>query len=716
MRFRTLCLMLCSLPAMFSCRHITTADAAPGVIFTPEKTDQLHLNNAEVSVEQHQGEARAVVNALGTTSQWPGMRLEGMWTFGNDEELLVDIENLEDTPLSITCRLDRMVDGKNKMIFFHQHFAPKERRQWKIYAKPSLKPDVRAKLFGMRYFPGNILEAEADSIADGLKDIGFIRLYVNNISQPVRFAVYKVAKQPRSEQVPPRKDVNEAASGKNWRDMSADEFFPMIDQYGQFKHEDWPGKVHSDDDMRAAIATEDADLAAKPRPTTWNQYGGWADGPQHEATGHFYPKKINGKWWLVDPEGRLFWSHGPTCVRVFEGRTPITDREHLYEWLPERDGEYKFAYGKGKSAPFAYYKDKEYSTFCFPAANLYRKYGENWDEIFSDRIHRRLSSWGMNTIANWSSMDIARLRRTPYVASVGARGINIEGSKGHWGKFPDPFAPEFAESLRRSLANNAFAYDDPWCIGFFVNNEMSWGSDGVSLAQATVASPATQPAKIAMLAWLQEKYPDVAALNQAWQSDYASWDDWLAKTDQPDKAASAADMSAFYTRIADQYFSTVHAIIKDIAPNKLDLGCRFSPWNDNASRAAARHCDVVSYNLYRYTLDDFALPEGVDMPVMVGEFHFGTLVRGYFYPSLKPVPDQEARRDAYVTYIRSALKSPLFVGAHWFQLGDCSTTGRSDGANAEIGLLTGTDLPYHELLDGVRQVGWKLYEIRYQDE
>lgn len=716
MRFRTLCLMFCSLPALFSCRQLTAADAVPGVIFTPEQSAQLRLNDAEVSVEQLQGEARTVVKALGAASPWPGVRLEGMWTIGDDEELLVDMENLEDVALSLTCRMDRMVDGKNKMIFFHQHFAPKERRQWKIHAKPRLKPEIRAKLFGMRYFPGNILEADADILADGLKDIGFIRFYLHNISRPMRFALYRVAKQPQTELSQLRKDVNEAASGKNWREMTAEEFFPMIDKYGQFKHEDWPGKVHSDDDLRAAIPIEDAELAAMPRPPTWNQYGGWASGPQQGATGHFYPKKINGKWWLVDPEGRLFWSHGPTCVRVFEGRTPITDREHLYEWLPERGGEFAFAYGKGKGAPFAYYKDKEYVTMCFAAANLYRKYGENWNAIYSDRIHRRLSSWGMNTIANWSSMDIARMRRTPYVVSLGARGVFIEGSKGHWGKFPDPFAPEFAASLRRSLGNYEFAYEDPWCIGFFINNEMSWGNDGVSLAKATVASPATQPAKIAMQAWLKEKYQDLAALNQAWRSDYASWDDWLAKTDLPDKDASAADMNAFYSRIADQYFSTVHAIVKEIAPNKLDLGCRFAPWNDNAGRAAARHCDVVSYNLYRYTLDDFALPEGLDMPVMVGEFHFGTLTRGFFYPSLKPVPDQEARRDAYVTYIRSALKSPLFVGAHWFQLGDCATTGRSDGANAEIGLLTGTDLPYHELLEGVRQVGWKLYEIRYRNE
>ena len=39
-------------------------------------------------------------------------------------------------------------------------------------------------------------------------------------------------------------------------------------------------------------------------------------------------------------------------------------------------------------------------------------------------------------------------------------------------------------------------------------------------------------------------------------------------------------------------------------------------------RAAAKHCDVLSYNIYRRHLRGFKLPEGVDRPVLVGEFHF----------------------------------------------------------------------------------------------
>ena len=32
----------------------------------------------------------------------------------------------------------------------------------------------------------------------------------------------------------------------------AKEFFPFVDRYGQFRHADWPGKIHSDEELAAA--------------------------------------------------------------------------------------------------------------------------------------------------------------------------------------------------------------------------------------------------------------------------------------------------------------------------------------------------------------------------------------------------------------------------------------------------------------------------------
>src|SRR5690606_39641730 len=104
-------------------------------------------------------------------------------------------------------------------------------------------------------------------------------------------------------------------------------FFPFIDRYGQYVHGDWPEKIHSDADLVKAREQEAAALAKVKRPAEWNRFGGWAKGPQLEATGHFRTAKYQGKWWLVDPDGRLFFSHG---LDVMQASTDATkDRKRV---------------------------------------------------------------------------------------------------------------------------------------------------------------------------------------------------------------------------------------------------------------------------------------------------------------------------------------------------------------------------------------------------
>lgn len=42
------------------------------------------------------------------------------------------------------------------------------------------------------------------------------------------------------------------AESISWMKMNKLEFFPFIDKYGQFKHKEWPGKTHNDEDLRQA--------------------------------------------------------------------------------------------------------------------------------------------------------------------------------------------------------------------------------------------------------------------------------------------------------------------------------------------------------------------------------------------------------------------------------------------------------------------------------
>ena len=99
-------------------------------------------------------------------------------------------------------------------------------------------------------------------------------------------------------------------SNEPWTKMATKDFLPCFDKYGQFKYREWPGKTHSDAELKAVAAEEEKDLAAHPGPADWNKYGGWAAGPQLKATGRFRTEKRDGKWWLVDPSTRRGASSG----------------------------------------------------------------------------------------------------------------------------------------------------------------------------------------------------------------------------------------------------------------------------------------------------------------------------------------------------------------------------------------------------------------------
>ncbi len=641
---------------------------------------------------------RSLELKTGTRERWPGITLKpagGIWDLSGCQQVAVDVKNLGDHPVTVNCRVDTP-DFEGQRVYYQEgsEVGPGAQTTVKVTLRRRLPSKLKDKLFGMRGYPGGCLP---DQGIDPSR-VDAILVFVSDPKREHRFLLdnLRTVGSAVPERIPDTEDA----------------LFPLIDEFGQYIHRDWPGKTHSAADLQRAASTEKADLQSHPEPGDWNEYGAWATGPKLEATGHFYPARHEGKWWLVDPTGRLFWSHGIDCVHTSNASTPISDREHYFAGLPDRNSPFASFYGRGSWAPHGYYQGKSYETFNFTGANLLRKYGDGWEAVHSDLCHQRLRSWGMNTIANWSDEKIYLARKTPYVVSISVSRKPIEGSEGYWGKFPDPFEPTFRTNLdRRLAAEKDKSADDPWCLGYFVDNELAWGEE-LSLATAALASPPQQAAKQAFVADLKAKYEKIDALNKAWQTEHASWDALLDSQTPPDASQASQDLEAFATRVAEEYFHVCRAAVKAVAPNTLYLGCRFAWVNDRAVRAAARFCDVISFNQYRYTVADLKLPEGIDMPVVIGEFHFGALDRGMFHTGLKPVASQDERAATYARYVTGALQHPAIVGTHWFQFGEQATTGRGDGENYQIGFLDVCDTPYEETIRACREVGTRLYEIR----
>jgi hypothetical protein len=121
----------------------------------------------------------------------------------------------------------------------------------------------------------------------------------------------------------------------------------------------------------------------------------------------------------------------------------------------------------------------------------------------------------------------------------------------------------------------------------------------------------------------------------------------------------------------------------------------------------------VSYNLYQRTVASYAFAGGADVPLIIGEFHFGALDRGLFHTGLVPTGSQKERAAAYREYVEGALHHPQFVGCHWFQYQDEPTTGRAyDEENYQIGFIDVADTPYPELVAAAQAVGGDLYRLR----
>ena len=578
----------------------------------------------------------------GTEYPWPGVRLDfkGMRDLSPYGTLVVGVTNFSDKSLKLQLSVKgRTLQGRTPEG--ELQLMPRSAGQLIVVLNPMpWKLDGPVEFVGMNGYP------QADDGSGHLFDIAkttSLHIFRIGKAEPAHFGITGIS-------------AGGTPAGRQ-RTLSAKTFLPFVDRFGQFKHDDWPGKIHDESELARDRNAEEAWLAkhgASPIPEV-DRFGGWAGGPKLKATGFFRTEKVGGKWWLVDPDGHLFFSHGVDVVNDGEVITAVGFRERYFEWLPAKD-DVRFGVfwdvAKSRAAHGFYAQDGHfpYARFDFGRANMLRKYGAEWKRISSDLTHRRLRAWGLNTIGNWSQPGIYGQGRTPYVLRLGTWGTpRRAGSEGWWGPLPDPFNPAFERIFRDRVREFAKTMrEDPWCVGAFVDNELSW-----------------------------DNLPDVA-------------------------------------EVSEKYFAVVSSVLHDELPNHLYLGCRIAWGSDAVYRASAKYCDVVSVNLYdRQPTRD--LPAGsVDRPMINGEFHCGALDRGLFHTGLVATGSQAERAQCYRDFLNGCLDHPRMIGTHWFQWRDQAVTGRDDGENYQIGFVTIADAPYPELVAAAREIAAGMYRRRYE--
>ncbi len=442
---------------------------------------------------------------------------------------------------------------------------------------------------------------------------------------------------------------------------------PLIDEFGQYIHADWPDKAHSEDDLKKSWAAEADALKQSAAFPDRDAYGGFAS-THAQATGFFRVEQIDGRWWFVDPDGHLFYSTGVNGIGTGAG-TRVAGREDLFAAIPKPLPGATNNFGGGRGGRQA----------NFYGANIQRRYGDDWRTPWAQLTAQRMDAWGLNTSYGTGlseALDKTPLNK-PYVITLRGfqTGTLIMG-------LPDVYAADFQPHVETEAARQlAPRKDDPYLLGYFIGNEPPWPGRESQFVDLVLEGGASE---------LQNHFKA-----------------GLAKGDTPVLRRQLV-LDAFA-----RYLAVINAAVKKADPNHLNLGIRFGGTPPDYVIALAKDFDVYSLNKYRweppadYLAKIYSL---VHRPMLLGEFHIGVPGRG-MAPGLVQAMNQTERGAAYSYYVEHAAAHPEVIGTHWFQWIDQPALGRNDGENYNIGWVDVTDRPYDELVAAAKVTHARLLDI-----
>jgi len=476
-----------------------------------------------------------------------------------------------------------------------------------------------------------------------------------------------------------------------------------VDRYGQNTAYSYPGKVRSDADIIRADRHEEAELArSRPFPQR-DSFQAWTKRPARRTTGFFRVEKVDGRWWLVAPNGRLYFATGMDVVAC--GVDARLDRTVLsaHSWLPPRSGPIAEAWLK-RIRP-----GREDEGLSLYRANLVRKWGAEYRDRYLLRAIARQLAWGFTSIGNWSDHALFRFRKLPFF-SAGPPHLNIKTP--YVAKLiHDAFDPRFAAEARAAAASLAPMAADPWLVGHFISNEVGWNEFPVRLLE----QPRGSGAKREFLKRLKRRYGDIWKLNLAWGASARSFDELRWPPDPVRTPRAERDIAEFRGDFADRWYGAWSRAIRAADPNHLVLGSRLNQGArpPDVIAACARHNDVVSFNHYdvdiwRGEFDRYQ--EAARRPFFVGEYGHNSLDTGLLTAAV-PVADQRARAVGYRLYTEQMAAMPYMVGGHFFQYLDEPITGRFDRETAFNGFVNVADIPHPLMVRAAKASHARVYAV-----
>ena len=398
------------------------------------------------------------------------------------------------------------------------------------------------------------------------------------------------------------------------------------------------------------------------------------------ATTNFSVKELNGVWWLINPEGKQFFSSGVCCVN-----TGASFEDYSYE-------------NPGYSA---------WQHFSDPM---------EWAEYTIDS----LKSWGFTTIGGWSSTQyFTSSPKQIFFNPVMAMGMDAGAP---WYDMWDSTVVKRIEQIARERILPV--KDSPNLIGYYTDNEMGWWN--AALWNMTLKNPATSIARQKMIELISDHYKN-------------SWNDLLKDFD-PENANSFDELKngghlylrpggngifvvrQFVGMIAERYYSLTKKIVCKYDKKGLILGDRYqSFYYPEVAKAASKYVDVVSTNLNANWNDGTftrcylsTLYELTRKPIAIGEYYMaanenrsGNKNSSATFPT---VQTQKQRADGFIKQAEYFSQTPFVVMADWFQFFDEPTHGRDDGEDYNMGLIDIHGKPYEELVNAAGNFDWEKHK------
>ena len=487
----------------------------------------------------------------------------------------------------------------------------------------------------------------------------------------------------------------------------------LLDEMGQYIPGNWLGKQSSVDEMVKSIKKQYEQAMASGEgfaTESWSRWGGWKEKKVTEGTGFFSTHNDGRRFWLVDPDGYMFFSIGPDCIGG-DRDTRVDVMEHVLKWIPT-EGEYPEAVLESNDVSLHNYKMVDY-----PMINLMRAFGGDWKEKWQRMTARRLKAWGLNTVGNWTNVDFCRASGLPYVIPLDTgRHFPTTAAK-IFRDFPDVFSEEYRKNAEKYAQALLPFRGDPYLIGYFLCNEPNWAfEEGLNLGAEVMAYDGTLACKDKLVGFLTERYIDIKALNAAWGTAFKGFEELKKpiKDAHQLSASSNADLGDFMGLLVKEYVSVPSAACRKVDPNHLNLGMRWG-WIHDPRQVAGWECfDVFSINCYntdpRGAIEAVA-KAGVNKPVMIGEFHHGALDGATSATGIRGVLTQHERGKAYRFFVESGASTTNLVGCHYFTWNDQSAVGRFDGENYNIGFVDACHQPYTEMVDAAIATAAALYPV-----